>query len=112
MNEDVIDRKLVCAFIGGLISDDREREKGLEYIRNMPPVNPTKTGWIPVSERLPKENEEVLVTTEWGEVTIGERYSTIDYFINDGAINANEDEIVAWIPLPKPYEPQERSGEE
>ena len=41
---DAIDRKLVCAFIDGLISDDSEREKGLEYIRNMPPVNPTKTG--------------------------------------------------------------------
>ena len=39
-----IDRKLVCAFIDGLISDDGEREKGLEYIRSMPPVNPTKTG--------------------------------------------------------------------
>lgn len=47
MNEDAIDRKLVCAFIDGLISDDGERRKGLEYIRNMPPVNPTKTGhWI------------------------------------------------------------------
>lgn len=44
MNEDAIDRKLVCAFIAGLISDDGEREKGLEYIRSMPPVNPTKTG--------------------------------------------------------------------
>ena len=46
--EDAIDRKLVCAFIAGLISDDGEREKGLEYIRNMPSVNPQpKTGhWI------------------------------------------------------------------
>ena len=40
MNENAIDRKLVCAFIAGLISDDVEREKGLKYIRNMPPVNP------------------------------------------------------------------------
>ena len=40
MNENAIDRKLVCAFIDGLISDDGEREKGLEYIRNMPSVNP------------------------------------------------------------------------
>jgi len=40
MNEDAIDRKLVCAFIDGLISDDGERKKGLEYIRSMPPVNP------------------------------------------------------------------------
>lgn len=47
MNEDAIDRKLVYAFIAGLISDGAEREKGLEYISNMPPVNPTKTGhWI------------------------------------------------------------------
>ena len=38
--EDAIDRKLVCAFIEGLISDDREREKGLDYIRHMPPVIP------------------------------------------------------------------------
>lgn len=46
MNEDAIDRKLVCAFIDGLISDDGERKKGLEYIRNMPSVNPQepKTG--------------------------------------------------------------------
>ena len=145
---DAVDRKLVCAFIAGLISDDGEREKGLEYIRNMSAVNPQlcedaisraeavrvasgychpanvakelaklpavnpqpKTGrWVPVGERLPKENEEVLVTTVWGKVAIGERYSTLDYFINDGEINANEDEIVAWMPLPKRYDPQERS---
>ena len=42
MNENAIDRKLVCAFIAGLISDDGERERGLEYIRSMPPVNPQK----------------------------------------------------------------------
>ena len=47
MNENAIDRNIVCAFIDGLISDDGEREKGMEYIRSMPPVNPTKTGhWI------------------------------------------------------------------
>lgn len=43
MNENAIDRKLVCAFIDGLISDDGEREKGLEYIRNMPPVTPQQS---------------------------------------------------------------------
>ena len=47
-----IDRKLVCAFIDGLISDDGERKKGLEYIRNMPPVNSqSETGhWIQTNE--------------------------------------------------------------
>jgi hypothetical protein len=40
MNENAIDRRLVSAFITGLISDDGEREKGLEYIRSMPAANP------------------------------------------------------------------------
>lgn len=44
MNENAIDRNIVCAFIDGLISDDGEREKGLEYIRNMPAVNPQPCG--------------------------------------------------------------------
>ena len=63
--------------------------------------------WIPVSERLPEEGEEVLVTTEWGSITIGERYSANDYSIYDGAVTADDDEIIAWMPLPEPYEPQE-----
>jgi DNA-directed RNA polymerase subunit RPC12/RpoP len=52
MNENAIDRNLVSAFIDGLISDDGEREKGLEYIKSMPPVTPQpKTGhWIDDNE--------------------------------------------------------------
>jgi hypothetical protein len=38
--EDAIDRKLVCAFIAGLISDDGERKKALQYINELPSVNP------------------------------------------------------------------------
>ena len=30
-----------------------------------------------------------------------------DWFIHEGATNAETDEIVAWMPLPEPYEPQE-----
>ena len=78
-----------------------------EYLRNRIKAIPSADKWIPVSERLPEENVEVLVTTEWGSITIAERYSANDYFINDGATNADEDEIIAWMPLPKPYEPQE-----
>ena len=110
MNEDAIDRKLVCAFIDGLISDDGEREKGLEYIRNMPPVNPTKTGWIPVSERLPEESlNSVIGWDAYRERCVFVQY--IDgYFQITGS--AESFDIVAWMPLPKPYEPQERSNKE
>ena len=91
--EDAIDRKLVCAFIAGLISDDGEREKGLEYIRHMPPVNPTNTGhWIPVSERLPKEDGLYLVYTE--EQPFVCPFKDSEFFI---------DEVLAWMPLPESY---------
>ena len=59
--------------------------------------------WIPVSERLPKKNVEVLATTIWGAVTIAEMFSANDWLIHEGATNAGADDIVAWMPLPKPY---------
>ena len=59
--------------------------------------------WIPVSEKLPENNVEVLATTEWGAVTIAEMYSANDWFIHEGTTNAETDEIAAWMPLPKPY---------
>ena len=36
MTADTVDRKILLAFIQGLISDDKEREKAVEYIQNMP----------------------------------------------------------------------------
>jgi len=66
--------------------------------------------WISVSEKLPEKNVEVLATTEWGAVTIAEMYSANDWFIHEGTTNAEADEIVAWMPLPKPFKPQESEG--
>lgn len=63
----------------------------------------TSQGWIPVSERLPASDEDVLVTNG-KEMYIGwinptDKCWRVDsegeYFMND---------IVAWQPLPKPYE--------
>ena len=80
-----------------------------EDIETLPPVTPQpKTGnWIPVSERLPERNVEVLVTTEWDCITIGEMFSSNDWFIHEGATNADIDDIKAWMPLPPCYDPQE-----
>lgn len=58
--------------------------------------------WIPVSERLPEENGYYLTTTMYHEVYCD--YWEEDYF--------NRTEVViAWMPLPKPYEPQESDNE-
>ena len=56
--------------------------------------------WIPCSERLPKENTEVLMSLEWG-IDIGE-YRNGDW--HSEWINHYDDgNVLAWMPLPQPY---------
>lgn len=73
--------------------------------------------WIPVSERLPKSSG-VYIVSRWfsdGEesaiLTDANYYDGNGDWYNDNRINWGRDlvtdKIVAWMPLPKPYEPQE-----
>ena len=62
-----------------------------------------KSRWIPVSKRLPEKYVEVLATTKLDGITIGEMFSDNDWFIHEGATNANLDDIKAWMPLPTPF---------
>ena len=106
--EDCISRQAVLEGIAKWVEDGyADSEADISHISSLvthlPSVTPTQE-WIPCSDRLPEEKVEVLVTTECGNITIAERYSANDYFINDGAATADEDEITAWMPLPKPYE--------
>ena len=82
-----------------------------ENIKNMPPVTPIQK-WIPVSERLPYPwDERYLVSLAWGGIGVMEYKST--GFHNYGSFTPVPIEsIIAWMPLPKPYEPQERSDKE
>ena len=62
-------------------------------------------GWIPVEERLPDNNENVLVTTDMGLIASG--YIAHGTWITD----QEPDYPIAWRPLPEPYRP-ERSNKE
>ena len=50
--------------------------------------------WIPVSERLPKNGNRVIVTNKDGQVFINPFWDHFRFF---------DDEIIAWQPLPEPY---------
>ena len=94
------------------VTDCEHLRKIVSYhkkLETLPLVTPTQN-WIPVSERLPQKDVEVLATTEWGEVTIA-MYCVTDWLIHEGDTNAETDEIVAWMPLPKPYKTEMESEE-
>lgn len=63
-------------------------------------------GWIPVEERLPDNNEDVLVTTDVGLITFG--YVSHGKWITD----QEPDYPIAWRPLPEPYRPERRTSDD
>ena len=72
----------------------------LADISDAPSIEPKRGEWIPCSERLPKENTEVLMSLEWG-VDIGE-YRNGEW--HSEWINHYDDgNVLAWMPLPKPW---------
>lgn len=119
--EDCISRKAVMEYIKAHIQEIiSESGKDLNSHTNTvlrailmgvevtPSVQP-KTGWIPCSERLPEKNIEVLVTTKWDNITIGEMLSDNDWLIYEGTTYADNDDIKAWMPLPQSYKEDEEN---
>ena len=62
--------------------------------------------WIPISKRLPRDGSWNIFTD--GTTISVERYKkdAIDHFYPNGRW-FSLDEVVAWMPLPESYEPQE-----
>ena len=61
-------------------------------------------GWIPCSDRLPEENQKVILQDFYGNITI-EKMKTndgLEGFI-DGDWWSSANNYVAWKPLPEPY---------
>lgn len=67
--------------------------------------------WIPVSERVPNSDDWVIVTIldESGDAPY--RYTEFGWYMMQGHAwivdNEVRRDIIAWIPLPRPYKGEE-----
>lgn len=69
--------------------------------------------WIPVKERLPKEDESVIICTRYGTVKEGAYTERYGYAMRKGFFTEDYFEelcdVVAWMPLPEPYQEEGES---
>lgn len=104
------------------LQPDRMTNKGLaismSQIANAPTFNewiykttPQEPRWIPVSERLPDTDDEVLCWYEyyhWSQEKVLPEYGLGRYLRETSAwfgevANGKDVRVIAWMPLPKPY---------
>lgn len=77
----------------------------MEWVNDAPPVTPAeKVGrWIPVSERLPEPDIEVLVTDDAGGLATIGTDSIYESEVTGEKAWYTSQNVTAWMPLPKPY---------
>lgn len=92
-----------------IIKLSTQEEIARKELRELPSVNSKKTGqWIPVSEKLPEENEYIgdvckyyLIQDEYGDMHVA-HLSNVGWIPMD-SLKAIGDEVIAWMPLPPSY---------
>ena len=94
---DAISRQSMLDYIKYLHGEMPEEE----FVKALPSVTPAckKERWIPCSERLPKDDDDVIITTGF-EIYVGW------FDADDHTWRLRNDyitSIVAWMPLPEPY---------
>ena len=78
--------------------------KLMDFIENID--GEKANGWIPVSERLPEKNKDVITTVKYsGFMGMYGRWLKTAFIDDYGEWNGEciGGKVVAWMPLPKPY---------
>lgn len=89
-----------------------EKCNDIKILEKLPSAQP-EPHWIPVTERLPKNDVEVIVscTDDSGDTSFS--YTTVAWHFKGTWICDNERcfFITAWMPLPEPYRAERRTDE-
>ena len=114
--DDVVSRDAALKCLTGDFWEDADTvlSRCYEKIKHLPPVTPAeKVGqWIPVSESLPKEDNEVLITIK----SCGKWYVCHSVY-RDGLFWQKDFEFnsyrnpIAWMYLPEPYKVESEVNE-
>ena len=85
------------------------------HIEKMPSVTPQQTRWIPCSERMPEVSDYYLI--QHSRHICRDEMAVAYYSVEEAECDENYTwefkpfadckEVIAWMPLPKLYEPQE-----
>ena len=108
----------VMAYIAGkgdllFVSCKMLEEKLEEYTNKEIEPNKNLDGWIPVEDRLPDKNEYVLIFDKNGRQyvwSLSESYGQY-YWLDEHCEWVAFNEVVAWMPLPAPYDMRKKVGE-
>jgi len=76
------------------------------YIQGKNYMSLEQPRWIPVSERLPKENGVYIISYE-DSVKLLEWFNEKWFFYPSNPSREETGTITAWMPLPKPYKESE-----
>ncbi|RGF77041.1 DUF551 domain-containing protein [Ruminococcus sp. AF31-8BH] len=78
----------------------------IEQIKDDLEQDEKENGWIPVSERLPEKNKDVITTVKYsGFMGMYGRWLKTAFIDGYGEWNGEciGGEVIAWMPLPEPY---------
>lgn len=79
-------------------------------IEQLPSAEQKHGKWIPVTESLPEEGLTVLIFTEVGDIELGQRLDNKWEWLAESISDywTVSERVIAWQPLPEPYEETEQ----
>lgn len=109
--EDAVSRKDCLKELSNMMDTDGFRDGWAvsranveRMLKSMPTIQPEQR-WMPVTERLPENNGEYIVTR-----TSKGLYRYIDSVKKTNVSGEIASDIIAWMPLPEPYKERREDG--